>query len=66
MKQGLFSFDMNGHMKQISPDDEIPTDILEMLWRDHKLNAIDNPYGSCHARINGNCPYSRRTSLPNL
>ena len=58
MKQGLFKFDMNGQMKQISPDDEIPTDILEMLWRDHKLNAIDNPYGSCHARINGNCPYS--------
>lgn len=58
MKQGLFSFDMNGQMKQISPNDEIPTDILEMLWRDHKLNAIDNPYGSCHARINGNCPYS--------
>ncbi len=42
---------MNGQMKQISPDDEMPTDILEMLWRDHKLNAIDNPYGSCHARI---------------
>ncbi len=51
MKQGLFSYDMNGQMKQISPDDEIPTDILEMLWRDHKLNAIDIPYGSCHARI---------------
>ncbi|WP_411810263.1 tyrosine-type recombinase/integrase [Bacillus atrophaeus] len=65
MKQGLFSFDMNGQMKQISPDDEMPTDILEMLWRDHKLNAIDNPYGSCHARINGNCPYSENL-LPNF
>ncbi|MEB6549682.1 tyrosine-type recombinase/integrase [Heyndrickxia sporothermodurans] len=58
MKQGLFSFDYNGEMKQITPDEEVPSDLLEMLWRDHKLNAIDNPYGSCHARINGNCPYS--------
>jgi hypothetical protein len=58
MKQGLFSFDVNGQMKQINPDEEVPTDILEMLWRDHKLNAIDNPYGTCHARLNGNCPYS--------
>ena len=23
-----------------------------------KWNAIDNPYGTCHARINGNCPYA--------
>lgn len=58
MKNGLFSFDFNGEMKQVNSDEEVPSDLLEMLWRDHKLNAIDNPYGSCHARINGNCPYS--------
>ncbi len=32
--------------------------VLEMLWREQKLTAVDNAYGTCHARINGNCPYS--------
>jgi len=58
MKQGLFSFDLNGEMKQIEPNEETPEDILEMLWLNQKLNAIDNPYGTCHARINGSCPYA--------
>lgn len=58
MKQGVFSFDINGEVQKVQPNEDIPTDILEMLWQDHKLNAIDNPYGTCHARINGNCPYA--------
>lgn len=29
-----------------------------MLWLNHKLTAIDNPYGSCRARLNGNYPYA--------
>lgn len=58
MKQGLFSFDLNGEMKQIKPNEEIPVDILEVLWREQKLSAVDNPYGTCHARINGNCPHA--------
>lgn len=58
MKQGLFSFDLNGEMKQVEPNEETPQEILEMLWLNHKLNAIDNPYGTCHARLNGNCPFS--------
>jgi hypothetical protein len=29
-----------------------------MLWRDQKLTAIDNPYVSSRARLNGNCPYA--------
>lgn len=58
MKQGVFSFDINGEVQKVQPNEDIPTDILEMLWKDHKLNAIDNPYGTCHARINGNCPYA--------
>ncbi|WP_060475846.1 tyrosine-type recombinase/integrase, partial [Geobacillus sp. PA-3] len=58
IKQGVFSFDLNGEVREVKPDEDIPADILETLWRDHKLNAIDNPYGTCHARINGNCPYA--------
>ncbi|PEJ56785.1 transposase [Bacillus sp. AFS002410] len=56
IKQGVFSFDLNGKIHQVSEIEEIPEDILEMLWKDEKLNAIDNPYGTCRARINGNCP----------
>jgi Phage integrase family len=58
IKQGVFSFDLNGEVREVKPNEDIPEDILETLWRDHKLNAIDNPYGTCHARINGNCPYA--------
>lgn len=58
VKQGIFSFDLNGKVYEISETEEIPQDILEMLWRDQKLTAIDNPYGSCRARLNGNCPYA--------
>ena len=58
INQGVLSFGLNGKVREIKPNEDIPTDILEMLWQDHKLNAIDNPYGTCHARINGNCPYA--------
>lgn len=59
IKQGIFHFDLNGEMREIRPNEDVPEDILELLWQDHKLSAIDNPYGTCHARINGNCPYSQ-------
>ncbi|WP_445506890.1 tyrosine-type recombinase/integrase [Niallia sp. 03190] len=58
IKQGVFSFDLNGEVQQIQPNEDIPNDILEALWKDLKLNAIDNPYGTCYARVNGNCPHS--------
>jgi integrase len=58
IKQGVFSFNFNGEVQEIKPNEDIPNDILEMLWQNHKLSAIDNPYGTCHARINGNCPYA--------
>ncbi|NDI33228.1 tyrosine-type recombinase/integrase [Chengkuizengella sediminis] len=58
IEQGVFSFDLNGKMYEISDKDEVPQDILDTLWRDHKLTAIDNPYGSCRARLNGDCPYA--------
>ncbi|MCP1122882.1 tyrosine-type recombinase/integrase [Bacillus sp. 3103sda1] len=55
IKQGVFSFDLNGEVQEIKSGEDIPTDILDALWQDHKLNAMDNPYGTCHARLNGNC-----------
>lgn len=55
---GVFSFDLNGNMYEVNKDEEIPEEIKEMLWLNHKLTAIDNPYGSCRARLNGNCPYA--------
>lgn len=58
VKNGVFSFNLSGGVKEIKPNEDIPEDILEMLWREQKLSAVDNPYGTCHARINGNCPYS--------
>ncbi|MFE4525172.1 tyrosine-type recombinase/integrase [Cytobacillus firmus] len=56
VKQGVFTFDINGEIYQVSEKEDIPKDILDMLWKDEKLNALDNPYGTCRARVNGNCP----------
>ncbi|WP_079708720.1 tyrosine-type recombinase/integrase [Paraliobacillus ryukyuensis] len=56
VKQGVFAFDLNGEIHQVSEKEQIPKDILDMLWKDEKLNALDNPYGTCRARVNGNCP----------
>ncbi|MCC2389818.1 tyrosine-type recombinase/integrase [Bacillus pacificus] len=57
MRQGVFTFDLNGEVQEIRAGEDIPTDILDALWQDHKLNAMDNPYGTCHARLKGNCPH---------
>ncbi|CAI8714473.1 MULTISPECIES: tyrosine-type recombinase/integrase [Bacillus] len=58
IKQGVFSFDLNGEIHQVSEAEDIPEDIMDMMWKDEKLNALDNPYGTCRARVNGNCPLS--------
>ncbi|MGE7871615.1 tyrosine-type recombinase/integrase [Bacillus paramycoides] len=57
INQGMFSFDLNGEVQEIKAGDDIPEDILQALWQDHKLNAMENNYGTCHARLNGSCPY---------
>jgi integrase len=57
IKQGVFSIDLNSEVQEIKVGEDIPADILDALWQDHKLNAMDNPYGTCHARLNGNCPH---------
>ncbi|MBT2655373.1 tyrosine-type recombinase/integrase [Bacillus sp. ISL-18] len=57
INQGVFSFDLNGEVQKIKEGEDIPQDILQALWQDHKLNAMDNPYGTCHARLKGDCPH---------
>lgn len=31
-----------------------------MLWTNHKLNAIDTPYGTCLQRVNGKCNFAKQ------
>ncbi|KWU59026.1 transposase [Bacillus mycoides] len=57
IKQGVFSFDLNGEVQKINAGEDIPGDIFQALWQEHKLNAMDNPYGTCHARLKRDCPH---------
>lgn len=50
-------FDRNGKVQEIKAGEDIPKDILQALWQDHKLNAMENNYGTCHARLSGGCAY---------
>ncbi|UPW84008.1 tyrosine-type recombinase/integrase [Lysinibacillus sp. Ag94] len=56
VKSGVFSFDLDGKVHQVTENEGIPEDVMDALWRDEKLYALDNPYGTCRARVNGNCP----------
>lgn len=59
IKDNVYTFGANDELTEIKIEGEnIPSEIVNALWSDHKLNAIDNPYGTCHARINGDCPYA--------
>lgn len=31
-----------------------------MLWTNHKLNAIDTPYGTCMQRSKGKCTFAKQ------
>lgn len=59
VKQGIFSFDERDKLKEEN-NGEIPSNILDMLYTDHKLNAIDTPYGTCIQRKNGKCSYAKQ------
>lgn len=56
MATGTFEFNQNGVLEQLSAD-TVNQDILLSIWQNHKINAIDNPYGTCLARMNGKCPF---------
>ena len=59
VKQGIFRFDEKDNL---IPENysEIPTDIIDMLFTNHKLNALDTPYGTCLQRKNGKCNYAKQ------
>lgn len=59
VKQGIFSFDESDKLKEEN-EGEIPSDIIDMLYTNHKLNAIDTPYGTCMQRKNGKCSYAKQ------
>lgn len=57
IKNNVYTFGANNEVIEVEIDGEnIPSEIVDALWSEHKLNAIDNPYGTCHARLNGDCP----------
>lgn len=59
VKQGIFSFDESDKLREEN-DGEIPSDIIDMLYTNHKLNALDTPYGTCMQRTNGKCSYAKQ------
>lgn len=59
VKQGVFSFDESDKLKEEN-NGEIPSDIIDMLYTSHKLNALDTPYGTCMQRKNGKCSYAKQ------
>jgi len=59
VKNGVFSFDECAKLKEEN-NGEVPTDVLDMLWTNHKLNAIDTPYGTCLQRTNGKCSFAKQ------
>ena len=59
IKQGIFSFDESDKLKEEN-NGEIPSDIIDMLYTNHKLNALDTPYGTCMQRTNGKCSYAKQ------
>lgn len=59
IKQGVFSFDESNKLKDEN-NGEIPSNIIDMLYTNHKLNAIDTPYGTCMQRKEGKCKYAKQ------
>ncbi|GAA0774373.1 tyrosine-type recombinase/integrase [Clostridium subterminale] len=59
VKQGIFSFNESDRLREEN-NGEIPSDIIDMLYTNHKLNALDTPYGTCMQRKNGKCSYAKQ------
>ena len=58
-KTGIFSF-QKGEEILTECTSDMSEDILNMLWTNHKLNAIDTPYGTCLQRANGKCQFAKQ------
>jgi integrase len=58
VKSGIFAFDDKDNLRE-QKSEGLNVDILNMLWTNHKLNAIETPYGTCMQRIKGKCEYAK-------
>ncbi len=58
IQQGVFSFNIDGRLHQ-ETNGNITQNILDMLWINPKLNAIDTPYGTCLQRSKGKCTFAK-------
>lgn len=56
MATGTFEFNQNGQLEKIDSDSMKP-ETLASIWQNHKLHTIDNPYGTCPARLRGSMPF---------
>jgi hypothetical protein len=58
VRKGVFSFDdINGFPEEA--DKPITEEMINMLWTNHKLNALDTPYGTCLQRNKGKCSFAK-------
>ena len=60
VKQGVFSFENDSSKLMENNNMEIPKEVIDMLWTNHKLKAVDTPYGTCLQRNNGKCTFSKQ------
>lgn len=54
--QGVFTFETREKTEVVSGT-ELADDVIHGLWQQHKLNAVDTPYGTCLQRKGGKCSY---------
>ena len=57
VKAGAFTF-VDDTCEPLS-ENNISGDILQKLWAEYKLTAVDTPYGTCLQRKNGRCPFAK-------
>lgn len=58
VKNGAFSFTRNGDLVE-SPKTDTVENIMETLWTQYKLEAVDTPYGLCVKKANGRCNFAQ-------
>ena len=56
VSQGVFTFETGDKTEVISGTD-LADDIVQSLWQQHKINAVDTPYGTCLQRKGGRCSF---------
>jgi hypothetical protein len=55
VEKGVFSFNTQGSIERMDDSIYNKDNIMDMLWLNHKLSAVDTPYGICLQRKKGQC-----------